>query len=102
MSNTITATIPVQKLEFTPRERLSLIAEALMQEFTPDQPEKIQSFWDLYAFLQREKQRILELLLAGNNEERQFLWAQLDEVKSDLNSLEIYLEIHIKQDKPCK
>lgn len=86
--------------QFTPSERLSIIASALMQEFTPDEPEKIQDFWDLYAYLNREKQRILQLLLAGENEERQFLWPQLDEVKSDLNSLEIFLELHITQDKP--
>lgn len=99
MNTSITATIPSQKLEFTPSERLSIIAAALMQEFTPNDPEQIQDFWDLYAYLNREKQRILQLLLAGENEERQFLWPQLDEVKSDLNSLEIFLELHITQDK---
>lgn len=105
MSNTITitGTAPInQKLEFTPQERLSLIVEALLQEFTPNEPHKIQGFWDLYAYLHREKQRILQLLLAGNTKARQILWSQLDEVKSDINSLEIFLEIHIKQDKPCK
>jgi len=102
--STITETAPNQKLEFTPQERLSIVVEALLQEFTPDEPHKIQGFWGLYAYLNREKQRILQLLLSSKKDEtRQLLWAQLDEVKSDINSLEIFLEVHIKQDKQiCK
>jgi hypothetical protein len=98
-SITITGTQPIQKLEFTPQERLSLVVEALLQEFTPEEAHKIQGFWDLYAYLHREKQRILQLLLSSKKDKtRQVLWAQLDEVKSDINSLEIFLEVHIKQD----
>ena len=100
-SFTITGTAPInQKLEFTPQERLSLIVEALLQEFTPNEPHKIQDFWDLYAYLNREKQQLLQLLLTSDELDRPMLWKQLDEVKYDLNSLEFYLEIHIKQDKP--
>lgn len=96
-SFTITGTLPNTKLEFTPQERLSIIAAALMQEFTPDEPDKIQDFWDLYAYLHREKQRLLQLLLASDDRHRQFYWKQLDEVKTDLSLLEIFLETHIKQ-----
>jgi len=99
-SFTITGTIPNRKLEFTPSERLSIVVAALMQEFTPNNPEEIQDFWDLYAYLNREKQQLLQQLLTSDELDRPVLWKQLDEVKYDLNSLEFYLEIHIKQDKP--
>ena len=95
----IEGTARVPKLYFTPNEKLSLIAESLMQEFTPDDPEKIESFWDLFSYLHREKERILKLLLNGDSQDRQILWPQLDEVKKDLAILEFYLEIHLEQDK---
>ncbi|HAH37506.1 MAG TPA: hypothetical protein DCY95_21925 [Algoriphagus sp.] len=95
MSTNFTLT---KEFKVSPEMRLEIIAMALMNEFTPDHPEHIQNFWELYAYLHHEKSRCLQLLVSSHSQKvRTLAWAQLDEIKSDIESLEFYLNRYITE-----
>lgn len=77
---------------FTESERNSLLVEIMMQEGP-----KMDNVFSLYRFLHTEKERILELLLTSDNDLRQTLWPQLDEVKKDLRWTEDYIVQQINE-----
>lgn len=77
---------------FTESERNSLIVEIIMQEGP-----QMDNVFSLLQFLHAEKERILSLLVTSDNELRQTLWPQLDEVKKDLRWTEDYINGQIKQ-----
>lgn len=83
-------------LVFTPSERLHLVAQALLNEFSSDNPEQIESMWDLVTYLHYEKERLLKVLVAGNQDIRSLAWKQLDEVNKDLFRLESSINQLIK------
>lgn len=72
---------------FTESERNSLIAEMILQEGP-----LMDNVFSLLQFLHTEKERILTLLVESDNDFRQTLWPQLDEVKSDLLHTESYIK----------
>lgn len=95
MSTTFTVT---KEIEFSPELRLEIIAGALMNEFAPDDPEHIENFWQLYTYLHNEKARCLQLLVSSHSQKiRTLAWSQLDDIKSDIQSLEFYLQRYINE-----
>lgn len=68
---------------FTESERNSLLVEILMQEGPA-----MDNVFSLLAFLHREKERILHLLIVSDNDMRATLWPQLDVVKVDIDTIE--------------
>ena len=77
---------------FTESERNSLIVEMIMQEGS-----QMDNVFSLLGFLHKEKERILELLITADNDLRQTLWPQLDEVKKDLVWTEEYIDHKINE-----
>lgn len=76
---------------FTEEERASLMVEVLLMEITPDQPEKIESVWDLLSYLYEERLKVMKMIMAeGCN--NSFLMGQLQEIKADTYILEDFLQ----------
>lgn len=81
--------------QLTLREKQSLIVEMLMKE----DPSAVRVF-SLLNQLHSEKELLLEKLVNGDQNERQTLWPQLDQVKSDISDTEEYIEYLIKKVAP--
>lgn len=86
----------IKMKQFTEQERASLMVEVLLMEITPDQPEKIESVWDLLSYLYEERLKVIKMIMAkGFN--NSFLIGQLQEIKADTNILEDFLQAQFKK-----
>lgn len=84
----------MEKSSLSLAEKNSLLVEMWMLE----KPKEDRVFWMLRQ-LQEEKAFLLECLVKGDNELRQTVWPQLDEVKFQIAETEWYINLLInKQD----
>ncbi len=77
--------------KFTLDQRNSLIVEMLMQE-NPDR----KKVFHLYGQLLAEKALVLEYIVEADNNGRQLLWKQLDDLNRDIKWTEDYINLLIQ------
>lgn len=79
--------------KLTADERNSILCEMWMFENPPK--ERIMA---AIKNLHEEKELLLDILLTGDNEARQVVWKQLDEVNFNLNQSDWYIKVITNQD----
>lgn len=80
----------MSKVTFNNHERSSLLIEVILQEIKEDNPEKIKSVFDLLAFLQREKVRVLKVITA---EKDQSYWKEINDIDREINDITEYIKL---------
>lgn len=95
---TTTGEVEIRKIDFTPTQRLHIVAAAFMAEFTPDDAAEIQDFWDLLSYLHREKERLMKILITADKWDVPLVRQQLKEVELDLGAIQHYIDANTNQE----